>query len=65
MSNFGKFFRNDGSFLEDDAYLDRVETIKFFGKSDTVIGLPFLVLDEKASISDQWRRGNHKLGIFM
>ena len=65
MFNFGKIRRNDGSYLAYGIRLDRTETIKVFRGSDTLIGLPFLVLNEEAHISDQWRWGNHKQGIFM
>ena len=53
MSNFGNIHRKDGSFLADDIRLDCAETIKVFGEDDTVMGLLFLVPDEKARISDQ------------
>ena len=53
MSNFGKIHWNDSSYLADDIRFDRVETIKVFGESGTIIGLSFLVLRDEARISDQ------------
>ena len=52
-------------FLADDIHLDRVNTIKVVGNGDTINGLEFIVPDNEAWISDRWRRGSHKLGIFM
>ena len=63
MSNFEKIRRKDGSFLADDIWLDCAKTIKVVGEDDTVNGLPFSVPGEKARISDQWRKGNHRLDI--
>ena len=53
MFNFGKIRCNNGSYLVDDIRLDRAKTIKVFGESGIVIGLPFLVLGDEACISNQ------------
>ena len=65
MSNFRKIRHKNGSFLANDIRLVCVETIKFVGDGGTINGLEFIVPDDEAHISDRWRRGNHKLGIFM
>ena len=64
MSNFGKIHRKNGSFLADDIHLDRAETIKVVGEEGTINGLQFSVPDEKAWISDQWRRGESQTRHF-
>ena len=65
MSNFGKIRHRNGSFLANDIRLVCVETIKVVDDDGTINGLEFIVPDDKAHISDRWRRGSHKLGIFM
>ena len=65
MSNLKKIRRSNGSFLADDIHSNRAETIKVVDEKGTVNGLQFIVYGEEALISDQWRKGNHKSGIFM
>ena len=52
MFNFSKIRHNDDSSLVDDIRLDRTETIKVFGESDTLMGLSFSVPDGEARIND-------------
>ena len=64
MSNVGRICRRDDSFLADDICLDRVETIKVVGEKGTRNGLGFIVLNNEARISDQWRMGKSQTGHF-
>ena len=52
------------AFLANDIHLDRAETIKVVVEDGIVNRLQFSVPNEEARISDQWRRRNHRLGIF-
>ena len=55
-SNFGKIHRKNDSFLADDIFLDRLETIRVVdGDSGTVNGLEFIVPNSEARIIDHWR----------
>ena len=55
----------NGFFLAKDIRLDRTETIKVVDEEGTVNGLQFIVPNEEAWISDQWKRGSRRLDIFM
>ena len=65
MFNFGKIRHKNGSFFTNDIRLDRAKTIKIFGEDGTVMGLPFSIPSKEALISDQWRRGELEIDIFM
>ena len=54
-SNFKKIRRKNDSFLADDIFLDRLETIKVIGEEGNRNGLEFIVPNSDAQISDQWR----------
>ena len=63
-SNFEKIRRTNGSFLADDIFLDRLETIKVAGEEGIRNGLKFLILNSDTCISNQWKRGESQTGHF-
>ena len=64
MSGFGRIRHGDGSFMANDIRLDHGKMIKVFGKNGTLMGLPFLVPDREARISDSWKREKSQIGHF-
>ena len=56
MVDFLKICHNDGTFKADDIILDRLNTVKVFGESETLMGFQFFILEKETYISEFLQR---------
>ena len=64
MVDFLKICHNDGTFKADDIILDRLNTIKVFDESETLMGFQFFILEKETYISEFSQRKGAQIGHF-
>ena len=62
MVDFSKICYSDGTFKADDIILDRLNTIKVFDESETLMVLQFFVPEKKIYINEFWQRKGVQMG---
>ena len=65
MADFSRIFHKDETFKAGDIMLDRHNTIKVFGESETLMGCHFCVVEKETCISEFWQRKRRRWAIFI